>query len=337
MKILVTGSSGFLGKCLVERLLAHGQTDLRCMVRSLGKGAPLQGLAAAYPAAVIELFVGDLRHKEQVDSAVDGVDLVIHAAAALKGSPAEMFMDSVVSSRNLLDAVAARGIRVVIVSSFGAMGVADLGRGAFVDETTPMEKHPERRDVYSYTKLRQEQMFWEYRDRHGFELVVLRPGVIYGPGSGHFSNRVGLKLFGRFLHLGGSNLLPLTYVENCAEAIVFAALSKEAAGQIYNVVDDDLPTSRQYLSLYRQRVKRISTIPIPYWLLLWGSGKVQAYSNRSKGQLPAIFTPYKTRAMWGGNRFSNAKLKALGWKPIIRTSEALERTFTSFRQETTTP
>ena len=325
MKILITGAGGFLGKRIVERLLAHGQTDLRCMVRSQAKGALL--------GPDVELFVGDLRNQAQVEAAVDGVDVVIHAAAALKGSPAEMFMDSVVASRNLLDAVAGRRPRVVMVSSFGAMGVAELGRGALVDERTPMETHPERRDVYSYTKLRQEQMFWEYQEKYGFELVVLRPGVIYGPGSGHFSNRVGLSLFGRFVHLGGSNLLPLTYVENCAEAIVVAALAPEAAGQIYNVVDDDLPTSREYLRLYQERVKRMRTIPVPYWLLLWGSGKVEAYSERSKGQLPPIFTPYKTKAMWGGNTFTNAKLKGLGWRPLIRTREALERTFTTFREE----
>ena len=213
--------------------------------------------------------------------------LVIHAAAALKGSPAEMFLDSVVASRNLLDAIAAlpEGARprVVLVSSFGAMGVATMPRGAMVDETAPLETEPGRRDVYSYAKLRQEQMFWEYQGRLGFELVVLRPGVIYGPGGGHFSNRVGLSLFGRFVHLGGSNLLPLTYVDNCAEAIVVAALAPGAAGQVYNVVDDDLLTSREYLKLYQAKVKRMRTIPVPYLLLLWGSDRWNVTANDRRG------------------------------------------------------
>ena len=337
MKILITGSIGFLGRRIVERLLAHGQTDLRCMLRDPSKASVLNDLAAAHPSASVELFYANLKNRQEIRPALEQVDLVIHAAAALKGSPAEMFLDSVVASRNLLDAIVTRAPgtlpRVVLISSFGAIGVASLPRNAMVDETSPMENRPGERDVYSYTKLRQEQMFWEYSSRFPFELVVMRPGVIYGPGGGHFSNRVGLSLFGRFVHLGGSNLLPLTYVDNCAEAIVVAALAPQAAGQIYNVVDDDLPTSRQYLKLYQKQVKPVRAVPIPYWLLLWGSALVERYSRYSKVQLPAIFTPYKTRAMWGGNRFTNAKLKLLGWKPLVTTRDGLNRSFAFFRQE----
>ncbi|WP_260706278.1 NAD-dependent epimerase/dehydratase family protein [Edaphobacter flagellatus] len=335
MKILITGAGGFLGKAIVERLLAHGQYDLRCMLRDPAKSAALQQIATHYPEARVEFVSVNLRNAGEISRALAGCDLIIHAAAALKGSPAEMFLDSVVASRNLLEAIAneVRPLRVVLVSSFGAMGVAELPRGAMVDESVPLERHPEQRDVYSHTKLRQELLFWEYRDKYGFQLVVLRPGVIYGPGSGHFSNRVGLNLFGRFLHLGGKNLLPLTYVDNCAEAIVVAALYDGADGQVYNVVDDDLVTSSQYLSLYKSKVKRLKSVPVPYAALMWGSKMVERYHQKSKGQLPAIFTPYKTRAMWGGNQFSNARLKSIGWRPILSTREALERTFAAFRAE----
>jgi len=337
MKILVTGAGGFLGKRILYRLLEHGQTDIRCMLRDTSKGGALQTIAAAYPAAQVELFAANLKNPKDITAALEGVELVIHAAAALKGSPAEMFLDSVVASRNLLDGIvaldAAQRPRVVLVSSFGAMGVAPLGRGATLNENTPMESHPELRDIYSYTKLRQEQMFWEYHQRHGFELVVLRPGVIYGPGGGHFSNRVGISMFGVFVHMGGSNIIPLTYVDNCADAIVVAALSPQANGQIYNVVDDDLPTSREYLRLYKQEVKAVRSIPVPYWLLLWGSKRVERYSTKSKGQLPAIFSAYKTQTAWGGNSFTNAKLKQLGWQPLISTREGLRRSFESFRGE----
>jgi nucleoside-diphosphate-sugar epimerase len=335
MKILVTGAGGFLGKAIVERLLAHGEMDLRCMLRDTSKARGLEEIAAQYPGAKLEFIMVNLRNLAEIGPAVAGCGMVIHAAAALKGSPAEMFLDSVVASRNLLEAIVneVRPMRVVLISSFGTMGVAELRRGAMVDESVPLERHPEKRDVYSHSKLRQEQLFWEYREKYGFELVVLRPGVIYGPGGGHFSNRVGLSLFGRFLHLGGKNLLPLTYVDNCAEAVVVAALYEGANGQVYNVVDDDLVTSGQYLSLYKKNVKPVRSVPIPYFALMWGSRMVERYSQRSRGQLPAIFTPYKTRAMWGGNEFSNAKLKNIGWRPLISTREGLERAFAAFRAE----
>jgi hypothetical protein len=114
---------------------------------------------------------------------------------------------------------------------------------------------------------------------------------------------------------------------------VVAALSPEANGQIYNVVDDDLVTSRQYLSLYKSKVRSVRSFPIPYFALMFGSRMVERYSERSKGQLPAIFTPYKTRAMWAGNRFSNAKLKSIGWRPLLSTREGLDRAFAAFRLE----
>ena len=335
MKILITGAGGFLGRLIVERLLAHGEFDLRCMLRDTSKGEALRALATRYPGAQLELVAVNLRNPAEVGAAVAGCSLIVHAAAALKGSAAEMFLDSVVASRNLLDAIVAQPElpRVVLVSSFGVMGVASLERGAMVNETTAMEREPSRRDIYSYSKLKQEQLFWEYRERAHFPLVVLRPGVIYGPGTSHFSNRVGLNLFGVFLHLGGKNLLPLTFVENCAEAIVVAALSPASDGEIYNVVDDDLPTSAAYLRRYKREVRPMRTVRVPYFLLQWGSGLVERYSDRSKMQLPAIFTPYKTRAMWGGNRFSNAKLKTIGWKPLVTTDEGLRRSFASFRAE----
>ena len=332
MKALVTGATGFLGSALVERLLAHGDQRLRCLVRTGSDRARLDALAEAHPSSV-EPFVGSLSSTAAAAAAIDGVDIVYHLAASLAGAPADMFLNTVVTSKNLLEAVAAAGrpIKIVLVSSFGVYGVADLPRGGMVDESTPVEPHPERRDVYSQAKLRQEKLFREYQALLGFPLVVLRPGVIYGPGGSRISVRVGLDLAGIFLHLGGDNLLPLTYVDNCAEAIAVAGESDAANGQTYNVVDDDLITTRDYLRRYRAEVKALRAVPVPYAALALGSHLVQRYHRWSKGQLPAIFTPYKTATSWKGNRFSNERLKALGWRPLISTDEGLRRAFDHYK------
>jgi nucleoside-diphosphate-sugar epimerase len=47
----------------------------------------------------------------------------------------------------------------------------------------------------------------------------------------------------------------------------------------------------------------------------------------SKGQLPAVFTRYKSATTWGGNRFDNTKLRGLGWRPIVSTPDGLDRAF----------
>src|SRR5690606_38173923 len=218
------------------------------------------------------------------------------------------------------------------VSSFSVYGVAGLRRGARVDENTPLEPHPERRDLYAQAKLRQEKLFWEYSQKHGLPVVVLRPGVIYGPGAKPFSNRIGLNLFGVFLHLGGRNKLPLTYVENCAEAIAVVGAHPDAVGKVFNVVDDDLPTCSQYLKKYRKQVERLRVIRLPYFATMMMSRAVERYHHWSKGQLPAVFTPYKTASMWAGNTFTNAKLKALGWKQRVVTSRAIDVALQSYKQ-----
>jgi nucleoside-diphosphate-sugar epimerase len=332
MKILVTGAAGFLGIHVIERLLAHDYSDIRCLLRDRNKAVALRMLAERYPQQNLDICIGNLRSGRDAANAVDGVSLIFHLAAAMKGSAADMFLDTVVASRNLVDALEdCASKRIVLVSSFGVYGTAELNRGALVDETTPLESHPAWRDPYSYTKLQQEKLLWELQAKKGFEFVVLRPGIIYGPGGAHFSDRVGLNLLGTFLHLGGNNLLPIAYADNCAEAIVCAGLSEQAPGQVYNIHDDQLITSRQYLRAYQKNVRKVRSISIPYPLLMILSRVVESYHKRSRGQLPAIFTPYKTMTMWGGNKFSNAKLRSIGWNQLVDTQEGLRRTFESFR------
>jgi nucleoside-diphosphate-sugar epimerase len=214
----------------------------------------------------------------------------------------------------------------LVISSFGVYGVAGLPKGTTVDEDTPLESHPERRDHYSHAKLKQERVFQEYRAK-GLPITILRPGVIYGPGGGAMSARVGLRLPGVFLYMGGKNLLPLSYVDNCAEAIVVAAERARFDGDIYNVLDDELVSCDEYLRRYQKEVERLKVVPLPYPMAVAASAAVEWYHRYSQGQLPAILTPYKVKTSWKGNTFSNAKLRKLGFAPIVSTEDGLARTF----------
>jgi hypothetical protein len=60
--------------------------------------------------------------------------------------------------------------------------------------------------------------------------------------------------------MGGAKPVPLTYVDNCAEAIVLAGLVAGVDGQVFNVVDDDQPSSRRFLRLYKQQFHTPSRI-----------------------------------------------------------------------------
>ncbi|NUP11626.1 MAG: NAD(P)-dependent oxidoreductase [Polyangiaceae bacterium] len=332
-KILVTGPNGFLGVALIERLLARDTPGVVAVVRAGSDRKRLDAVIARHPKSDIQIVTGSLATVAEASKLLEGVGTILHLAAALRGPAAEIFLGTVVASKNLLEAIVARRERprIVLVSSFGVYGVADLPKGHVVDESTPLEPHPERRDHYSHAKLRQEELFFEYHRKHGVPLTVLRPGAIYGPNGGAFSGRVGLQLPGFFLFLGGKNLLPLSYVDNCAEAICLAAEHARFDGDIYNVHDDELIDCGEYLHRYRRDVSPLRVVKMPYPAAMVMSKAVEWYHKHSRGQLPAIFTPYKTRTTWKGNRFSNAKLKGLGFNQLVSTDEGLRRTFEHLR------
>jgi nucleoside-diphosphate-sugar epimerase len=129
----------------------------------------------------------------------------------------------------------------------------------------------------------------------------------------------------------------MSYVVNCAEAIVVAAGHPDSAGQVYNVHDDVLPTASRYLREYKKHVKRIKSVRLPYFATRMLAGSLEGYHRRSQGQLPGILTRYKAAATWGGNRFTNAKLHSLGWRQLVSTPDAMAQTFEYLRQKDAKP
>jgi nucleoside-diphosphate-sugar epimerase len=333
MKVLLTGAGGFLGRRVADSLLAAGIGDLRLHFRGAAHGDLLEGLARRHPGARIEAVAANLLYARDLPALVAGADCIVHAAAGMRGSAADMFANTVVGTRNLLDAAAAAGVRrIVMVGSFSAYRTVGLPRGAVHDESVPIEEVGIEKGAYAHAKTRQEHLLAEYRDRFGFETVVLRPGVIYGPGGGAFSSRVGIRAMGVFFSLGRGAELPLTFVENCADAVAQATLHG-VDGRAYNVVDDELPSCSQYLRSYQARVGRLRVLPVPYWLFLLGSRCLVRYNRVSKGQLPAVFSPYVVRSMYRPFRHSNAALKALGWRQRVPTRAGMERTFEALAGE----
>src|SRR2546430_10026058 len=335
-RILVTGSNGFIGTRVVEILLGYGYRNIRCFVRPSSRLDRLEKVLSQFDAGKdVALVTGDLLSPTDCRKAAEGVSVIYHLAAGMEKSFAGAFMNSALATRNLMDAFLrfAKPKRFVNVSSFAVYSNLALKRGALLDENCPLEDAPQERfDAYGFGKLKQEEIVKRYGEGHGLPYVIIRPGAVFGPGKRDLSGRVGIDTFGFFLHLGGNNQLPLTFVDNCAEAIVLAGLVPGVDGEGFNVVDDDLLTSREFFKAYRSKTNRVS-ISLPYLLtsalcLLW-----ERYARSSKNQLPPAFNTRRCAAEWKGNQSSNRKLKErLGWKPRVNMTEAMNaflRQFTS--------
>lgn len=334
-RLLITGAGGFIGRRVVSNLLEKGFTNIACLIRpSRGRIEARDLFGERVNGAKLEIFRGNLLSRDDCQTIVEGARVVLHLAAGLgEKSFADAFLNSVVTTRNLLDACIAEPLlpRFVNISSFAVYSNLNNPHGRLLDEEAPMDTQPfARGNAYCYAKIRQDELVIDYGRRHKLPYVILRPGVVYGPGNAAIHSRVGLGTFGIFLHCGGGNRLPLSYVDNCAEAIVLAAMTSGIDGEIFNVVDDDLPTSRTFLRQYKRNVKRFSSIWIPHGLsylacLLW-----ETYSRWSKGQLPPVFNRSVWRANWKKTMYTNQKLKTrLAWNQRVPTKKAMYLFFES--------
>jgi nucleoside-diphosphate-sugar epimerase len=337
--ILVTGATGFLGARVVDRLLGLGFRHVRCFARPSSDRARMNAIAGQYrDGATVEVITGNLLSADDCRTAAKDAAVIFHLAAARgeKSFP-DAFMNSVVTTRNLLAAAAEHAClrRFVNISSFAVYTNSGKSRRRLLDESSPVEQLPARRGhAYTFAKVKQDELVEEYCSRFGIPYVIVRPGYVYGAGNEAITNRVGIGTFGIFLHLGGPNTIPLTYVDNCAAAIVLAGLKSGVDGQVFNVVDDDLPSSREFLRLYKRNVRRFRSLYLPHALSYALCGLWEKYSSWSEGQLPPVYNRRAWHAFWKRTRYSNDKIKRLlGWTPQVPTRQALNIYFRSCREK----
>lgn len=161
MKVLVTGSEGFVGKVLVTNLLAFGHE--------------VEGIDRVKTSNLTyRLHRTDLKDEVRIDPSY--YDLVVHCAAA-KGdwniSNKEFYDDNIVATENLLDYIRKCEVKKIIHFSTVAIYSRDVIDGS---ESTKIEPD----SVYGQTKLDSEILIRKYAEESGTPTVVLRPSVIYG-------------------------------------------------------------------------------------------------------------------------------------------------------------
>lgn len=336
-RILVTGAAGFIGRRLIPQLVEYGFRNIRCLLRP-SRDAELADWLRHYQGEQVEIMYGNLLNQQDCQAACNDVAVVYHLAAGRgEKSYPDAYLNSVVTTRNLIRASAqsTRLKRFVNVSSFAVYSNRGNNKERLLDESCSVEARPEQRgEAYCYAKVKQEEIIKEYGERLGVPYVIIRPGAVYGPGNEAISGRVGTGTFGMFLHLGGGNAIPFTYVDNCADAIALAGLTSGVDGEVFNVVDDELPSSSRFLKLYKKNVKKFRSIYIPHFVSYMLCYSWERYSVWSDGQLPPVFNRARWYANWKQTKYSNRKAKEmLGWTPKVSTMVGLERYFDACRNK----
>jgi nucleoside-diphosphate-sugar epimerase/predicted dehydrogenase len=322
--VFVTGASGFLGGHLVTKLAQQG-VAVRALARPSSRIAHLRSLD-------IDWVDGSLADGEKLKTLLNGCEVVYHCAAATKGPWSDYLESTIRGTERLLAASLATGVRrFVHVSSLSVYGVGELADGALVTEDTPYEPYPALRGFYSHSKIEAEKRVVAYSREHGLQTVILRPGTIYGPRGKVFFPRIGYSIKHRvFVVIGrGSSLVPLTYVGNVADAIVLAGTQEQAAGHIYNIVDDGEITQRQYLDHFvRMTANRAFSVYLPFGLVYAAAGlRDMAASPAGRGDLSSS-NRYRLVSATRNLRYDNAHAKThLQWRPNVSLDEGLRRTF----------
>jgi len=327
MKILITGASGFLGQYVVCEALRRGH-QVRAIVRPTVSEKQLPW--HSHPS--VDLVRLDLRQRNGLNESLQGIDAVIHLAAAKAGDFYSQFSGTVIATENLLDAMVQAGVqRLVAISTFSVYDYLNLGVGKLLDENSPLEKNPLQRDGYAQTKLIQEQLFRTFEQDHGGKVTVIRPGIIYGR-EDLWHALVGIELSDTlWLCIAPNAHMPLAYVENCADAIVTALICENSIGKTINIVDDDLPSRRTYIKeLCKKSPTKSPRFISINWVIMDLIARATQLANQilfeNRAKLPGLLAPAKLHARFKPLRYSNNQAKQLlEWMPRYSLETALDR------------
>ena len=308
MTFLLTGASGFVGNSILKTA-EQRRLKIRPVYRSMDS-------ANGRPNSVL---VSELDGTVDWSQALEGVDVVIHAAARVHIMREEAFDPlaeyqrvNVNGTLNLARQGAAAGVRrFVFISSIKVNGEATMHGHPFTTDDFPA---PE--DAYGLSKAESESQLMQVAQETGMEVTIIRPPLVYGPGvKGNFSNLLRWVACGLPLPLGSAttNRRSLVGLDNLVDLILTCVDHPMAANQTLLVSDgEDLSTADLLSRIGKALNRPARLIPVPVSILIIASrllGK-SSIAQRLLGSLQVDIS--KTCTL-------------LNWKPPLSVDEGLRR------------
>lgn len=311
---LVTGSSGFIGSNLVERLAELGQE-----VRGLHRSPAPEG---QYPeGGLASERRGDILDVDSLRAAMDGCTQVFHLAGYAKNwarDPQTYWDINVGGLKNVLDAARTSGVRrVVWTSTFMTLGPTPPGE--VCDETYERPAHP----VYTHyeaSKMDAEKLARSYAGEHGLEVVTVCPSRVFGPGlltEGNALSKV-IDDYDRgkapFLLNGGRNVGNYVYVQDVVEGLLLA-MQHGRSGERY-IIGGENKSLKEFLDT----VDELSGKRHFRFTVRWPASLTIAYILQWRAQLFGIYplvTPPWVRTFMSEWAYSIKKAEdELGYRPM---------------------
>ncbi|MBJ7330864.1 MAG: NAD-dependent epimerase/dehydratase family protein [Solirubrobacteraceae bacterium] len=309
-RVLITGAAGFLGAALVDRLRADGHE-----VVGIDRIADLlRGVHA-----------GDTTRPDLWGGLLDGCDAVVHTAAVVSNAVDldEQWRVNVLGTRRVIEAARAAGVRrVVHLSSVRAFSDVDFPPGV-------TEEHPVRPDGNPYvdTKIASEHVALQAHAEGGVEVVIVRPGDVYGPGSVPWILKpMDAIRSGQFLlPARGRGVHSPVYVDDLVAGVVLALTHPDAAGEVFTISGPrGVPSSEYFGHLFRMLGRR-GPIGIPTGPAV-ALAHIADRLNRLRGKrsdVNAISMRYLARP--GTYSIEKAR-RVLSYEPVVDLDEGMGRT-----------
>jgi nucleoside-diphosphate-sugar epimerase len=312
-RLAVTGAGGYIGLRLVTRA-----RELGLAVRGL-EASPAAAERAR--AAGAEVLVGDVADPVPVAELCAGASLLVHTAAIVAGGGdlARFRAVNVEGTRTVLAAAAAAGARrFVHLSSVMVYGYT---YPPFVDEAGPQR---DEGNAYCQTKIESERLAFAMHRPGGLEVVILRPGDVYGPGSPAWVvgplDAMRARVFA--LPDGGKGVINHLHVDNLIDAIFLALTREGVGGEAYNLTDGRATTWREFYGRLATMIGKKRVPALPTATLVDLARKVED-AARARGEVPEPLVD-RIMLLTRPHPYSIEKAKErLGWAPRIGLEEGM--------------
>lgn len=325
LKVLVTGSTGFIGGHLVDRLVKEGH-EVRCLARNPAKAIRLIDMG-------LEVVFGDIRNIDSLRPAVKGVDCIFHAAAKVAdwGKWEDFKENTVNGTENILKAsVEVKAKRFLFISTVDIYDLiffrSDLPR---INECTPIGTDFGRY-FYARAKMLAEKKVFECHNSSKINVSVVRPATVYGPRD--------LTTFPRIIEFvknksaglisGYNPNIGLIYVTDVVDLCVLAATNSIAIGQAYNACTDQDVNIKEFIAEICKNLNiSVPSKRYPYFVMIVLANLSEFGSKILRKNKPPVITKMALRLFTLDQRFDYSKaLKELTWKPKINFEEGIKNT-----------